>query len=131
MVYDNNFDVTGFGITTLDYICVVDHLPNYQKQTCIKDVKLFGGGCVSTALVTVNRLGGSCSLITLLGDDWIGKEVLKGLKEENIDCYGIDIEKDQISSFSFIQVSRKQGKRAISCYPGSGQNLKFGEKAKK
>jgi ribokinase len=131
MIYNNSFDVIGFGITTLDYICVVDHLSNYQKQAFIKEIKLFGGGCVSTALVALNRLGGSSSLITLLGDDWIGKEVLRGLKEENIDCYGIGIEKDQISTFSFIQVSRKKGKRAISYYPGSGQNLKFGEKAKK
>ncbi len=113
------FDAAGFGITTLDYICIVDKLANYQKNTTIKDVKFFGGGVVSTALAALNRLGGNSSLITLLGDDWVGKEVLEGLKDENIDCSGVEIKKDQITTFSFVQVSSKQGKRAISYYPGS------------
>jgi sulfofructose kinase len=124
-----SFDAAGFGITTLDYICIVEKLASYQKNTTIKDVKFFGGGVVSTALAALNRLGGNSSLIALLGDDWIGSEVLKGLKEENIDCSGVGIEKDQLSTFSFIQVSSKQGKRAISFYPGSGEKLKFNEKA--
>jgi len=127
----DNFDVVGFGITTLDYIFIVDRLANYLKISIIKDVKLFGGGCVSTALVTLNRLGGRSSLITLLGDDWVGKKVLEELKKEKVDCSGVDFEKGQLTSFSFIQVSSKNGKRAISHYPGSGGNLIFNEKAKK
>lgn len=125
-----SFDAVGFGITTLDYICTVDRLTNYQKFSTIKDVKFFGGGCVSTALVALNRLGGSSSLITLLGDDWVGKEVLKGLKEESIDCGGVVYEKDQLTTFSFIQVSSRQGKRAIAYFPGCGEKLKFNDKAK-
>ena len=125
-----SFDASGFGITTLDYICIVDRLANYQKNTTIKDVKFFGGGVVSTALAALNRLGGNSSLITLLGDDWVGKEVLKGLKEENIDCSAVEFGKGQLTTFSFIQVSSREGKRAISYYPGSGGNLKFDEKAR-
>jgi len=125
----NNFDAVGFGITTLDYICLVDRLANYNKHSEIKDVKFFGGGCVSTALVTLNRLGGNSSLITLLGDDWIGKEVFKGLREEKIDCSGVEFLKDQLTTFSFIQVNSKHGKRAISYYPGSCGKLKFDKKA--
>jgi len=123
------FDAAGFGATTLDYICIVDKLSNYKKDAIIKDVKFYGGGCVSTALVALNRLGGSSSLITLLGDDWVGKEVLKELKEEKIDCSGVEFKKDQLTTFSFIQVNSKHGKRAISHYPGSGKYLKFNEKA--
>ena len=130
MKNSESFDVAGFGITTLDYICIIDRLANYQKNSTIKDVKFFGGGCVSTALVALNRLGGSSSLITLLGDDWVGEEVSKGLEEENIDCSGIDFEKNQLTTFSFIQVSGKQGKRAIAYFPGSGEKLKFDDKAK-
>ena len=124
-----NFDATGFGITTLDYVCIVDRLASYQKNTTIRDVKFFGGGCVSTALVALNRLGGHSSIITLLGDDWIGREILKGLKEEKIVCIGIEFKKDQLSSFSFIQVNSKNGKRAISNYSGSFKHLKFGKKS--
>ena len=124
------FDAAGFGVTTLDYICTTDRLANYQRNSVIKDVKFLGGGVVSTALAALNRLGGNSSLITLLGDDWIAKEVLKGLEEEKIDCSGVGFEKGQLSTFSFIQVSDKYGKRAISYFPGSGGMLKFDEKAK-
>ena len=124
------FDAAGFGVTTLDYICTIDRLANYQRNSVIKDVKLLGGGVVSTALAALNRLGGNSSLITLLGDDWIAKEVLKGLEEEKIDCSGVGFKKGQLSTFSFVQVSDKYGKRAISYFPGSGGMLKFDEKAK-
>ena len=123
------FDAAGFGVTTLDYICIVDKLANYRKDTIIKDVRLYGGGCVSTALVALNRLGGSSSLITLLGNDWIGKEVLKGLKKEKIDCSGVEFKKDQLTTFSFVQVNNKHGKKAISNYPGVSKYLEFNEKA--
>lgn len=125
------FDAAGFGITTLDYICVVDKLANYQKHAVIQEVKFFGGGCVSTALAALNRLGGTSSLITMLGDDWVAKEVLQGLKKESIDFSGISIAENQLTTFSFVQVSNKIGKRAISFYPGSGGNLKFDAKAQK
>ena len=123
------YDAAGFGITTLDYICITDRLASYRKHAVIEEVKFFGGGCVSTALATLNRLGGTSSLITMLGDDWVAKEVLKGLKEENIDCSAVSTAFDQLTTFSFIQVNNKTGKRAISFYPGSSGNLKFDIKA--
>jgi ribokinase len=126
----SKFDVSGFGITTLDYICIVDKLANYRKHTTIEDVKFFGGGCVSTALVALNRLGGTSAFITSLGNDWAGKEVLQGLKEENIDCSAISIHEKQLTTFSFIQVSKKEGKRAIAFFPGSCRKLKFDKEAK-
>ena len=124
------FDVSGFGITTLDYICIVDKLANYRKHATIEDVKFFGGGCVSTALVAFTRLGGTSAFVTSLGDDWVGEEVLKGLKEENIDCSGICIFKKQLTTFSFIQVNKKDGKRAIAFFPGSCRKLKFDKAAR-
>ncbi len=126
----SRFDASGFGITTLDYICIVDKLANYRKHATIEDVKFSGGGCVSTALVALNRLGGTSAFVTSLGDDWIGEEVLKGLKLENIDCSGISIHKNQKTTFSFIQVNKKGGKRAIAFFPGSCRKLKFDKVAR-
>ena len=39
------YDATGFGVTTLDYICIVDKIASYKKQAIVDDLKLFGGGC--------------------------------------------------------------------------------------
>ncbi|MCL4377159.1 MAG: carbohydrate kinase family protein, partial [Actinobacteria bacterium] len=124
-----SFDVVGFGITTLDHVCLVDRIASYQKQANINNIKFFGGGCVSTALIVVQRMGAQTSLITSIGDDWIGREVLKGLKEENIDCRAVTCIKDMMSSFSFVQVNKKLGKRAIAYFPGAGGLLKFTDSA--
>ncbi|MCL4376986.1 MAG: PfkB family carbohydrate kinase, partial [Actinobacteria bacterium] len=124
------FDIVGFGITTLDYVCLVDRISTYGKQANISDVKFLGGGVASTALVTIQRLGSNTALYTVLGRDCLAKEILKGLKEEGIDCSFIDYNKDTLSTFSFIQVNKKLGKRAIAYYSGSGSLLKFNDKVK-
>lgn len=124
------FDVVGFGITTLDCICLVDRISTYRKQANISEVKFTGGGVVSTALVTIQRLGGNTALYTVLGNDSNAKEMIKGLKEEKVDCSFIDYNKNTLSTFSFIQVNKNLGKRAISYYPGSGSLLKFNDKVK-
>jgi len=125
----NNFDVVGFGSATIDYICLIDDIANYNQATIISDVKFFGGGCVPTALVALQRLGGKSAFISLLEDDWIGKEIIKGLEKESIYCGGIKLTKNVSSPFSFIQVNRKFGKRAIAYYPGSSRLIKFDQSA--
>lgn len=100
----NNFDVVGFGSAAIDYICLIDDIANYNQATIISDVKFFGGGCVPTALVALQRLGGKSAFISLLGDDWIGKEIIKGLEKENIYCGGIELNECILSPFSFMQI---------------------------
>jgi sulfofructose kinase len=131
MDINNSFDVVGFGVACLDYICVINKIANYNQSTEIIDVKNYGGGCVSTALVAFQRLGGKSAFISMLGDDSIGKEILKGLEEENINCNGVEIIKNVFSPFSFVQVSKKFGKRSIAFNFGSYKFLKFSESAKK
>ena len=127
---NNQFDCIGFGLATLDYICLVDEIANYDQSIMISDIKFLGGGVVPTALAALQRLGGKSSFISLLGDDWIGKEIIKGLKQEGIDCSGVGFTNKALSTFSFIQVNNKSGKRAIACYPGSSLLLKFEDKDK-
>jgi ribokinase len=107
----------------------VDKIASYKKQALIDDIKLFGGGCVSTAMVTVQRLGGKTAIIGCLGNDQTGKDILSELEEEGIDCQGIEIRDNVASTFSFIQVNKKLGKRAIAFFPGSSLLLKLNKKA--
>jgi sugar/nucleoside kinase (ribokinase family) len=126
-----SFDVIGFGSATLDYICIVDGIANHGQAIFISDVKIFGGGCVPTALVTLERFGVKTAFVSLLGNDWIGKEIIKGLERENINCNAIEFTEKISSPFSFIQVNRNLGTRAIAYYPGSSKFLKFDGSAKK
>ena len=127
---DTQFDVVGFGIATMDYICLVDEVANFNNAIFISDVNFFGGGVVPTALVALQRLGCKSSFVTLLGKDWIGDEIIKGLKKEKLDCSGIDFVDNIRSPFSFVQVTKKLGERAIAFYPGCSYLLKFTERAK-
>lgn len=125
------YDAAGFGVTTLDYIYQVDKLADFKTHSTISEFRYFGGGCVSTAMVTLRRLGKHAALISCLGDDWVGKEVLSELKKEGIDCSGIEIKKDVASAFSIIQVSKVTGERAIAFFPGASSFLKLNKKAQK
>lgn len=127
---NTQFDAAGFGIAALDYICLVDEVANFNNAIFISDVKFFGGGVVPTALVALQRLGGKSAFVTSLGKDWIGKEIIHGLMEEKIDCSGIDFVDNVHSPFSFVQVTKSHGERAIAFYPGSSVLLKFTERAK-
>jgi sugar/nucleoside kinase (ribokinase family) len=124
------FDVVGFGSVALDYICFVNSIANYHQSTFISDVKIFGGGCVPTALVTLQRLGGRSAFISILGDDLVGKRIVEELEKENIYCDQIELAKNAMSPFSFIQVNNRSGKRSIAYYQGPSQLLKFNKEAK-
>lgn len=125
-----DIEAVGFGDATLDFLCIVNNLANYSQTTFIKDFKVSGGGSVATALVAFQRLGGNSAFIGSMGDDWIGKEIIKGLEKENIDCAGMQLYNHISSPFSFIQVSETSGKRAIAYHPKSRKYIKLDSKAK-
>lgn len=74
-----SYELVGFGTATLDYICLVDGLANYEQNVFIEDLKICGGGVVPTALVAFQRLGGKSSFISALGNDWIGNQIIKDI----------------------------------------------------
>lgn len=130
MAKEKKFDVTGFGDATLDYLCSIASIANFNQSTFISDIKVLGGGCIPTSLVTLQRLGGRTAFICSLGDDIRGKEIVEELKKEKVNCEAIKYIKDVPSPISFVQVDKKQGDRAIAYYPGSCKLLKFDEAAK-
>jgi sugar/nucleoside kinase (ribokinase family) len=67
MAGDKKFDVVGFGDATLDFICFVDNISNFNQSTFISDVKVSIGGCVPVALATVQKLGKKLHLLVYLG----------------------------------------------------------------
>jgi sulfofructose kinase len=131
MVVKKIFDVVGFGDSTLDYICFIDNIANFSQSTFISDIKVFGGGCVPTALVTLQRLGRKTAFISSLGDDVRGREIAGELIKENIDCEVVKFIKNKPSPISFIQVDKSHGNRAIAYYQGACKLREFDERAKR
>lgn len=124
------YDAVGLGGVTLDYLCCVNHLGRNDKVSFIEEVQYSVGGCVPTALTTIQRLGGASVLISQLGDDWMGSKILKGLKGEGICCDGVEFDKENSSPFSFVQINKKTGERAITYYPGASESIVFNNKGR-
>jgi len=124
------YDVVGFGGITLDYLCYVDHLARNDKVSFIKEVNYSVGGCVPTALTTIQRLGDTTTFISRIGNDWMGNRILEKLKKEGLGCEEVKYDKKITSSFSFVQIEKNTGERAISYYPGASEAIIFDSKSR-
>ena len=71
------------------------------------------GGPVAAALITLSQLGISSSFIGSISDDYFGKEILKGLKKQNIDTSYLKIIPGFSSQFAFISLNINQGTRNV------------------
>ena len=65
--------VVGIGMSTVDYLFIVPDLPAFGKSVRATEYLRQPGGPVSTALVTLARLGISTSFVGKVGDDLDGQ----------------------------------------------------------
>lgn len=106
-------DVVGLGCACLDFLGIVPHLPDQDDQVWMSDSTQQGGGMVSTALVTLSRLGVSTAFTGKVGNDMAGRAV-----KEEFDLYGVDsdqlvVERGATTPVSMILVDESTGQRTI------------------
>jgi len=115
--------VLGLGQACVDYLGVIPSYPEEDAKIELTDLYMRCGGPASTALVTLSRLGVPTSFLGSISDDFLGSEILKNLKRENVDISCLEITKGYTSQFAFIAVSRRSGKRTIFWHRGSVPHL--------
>jgi sugar/nucleoside kinase (ribokinase family) len=87
---------------------------NYGDKIPVKNLDFcLGGNAVNTA-VGVARLGIKNAVVLTLGDDLIGKQIIEGLKKENIDLTYV-IQQPATSS-NFSTIVNYSGERTIFTY---------------
>lgn len=123
MDYKKDIDVLGIGVSTLDILNVVDHFPDKEEVQKSLQVKMEGGGPVSTAIVTLARLGAKTILLDSLGDDWIGKNIVKEFEKEKVITKYIKINNGLNSSLATVLVRAQDGARTIIYSPGNSPEL--------
>ncbi len=111
--------ILGVGIACLDFVFLADRAQS-GGQSPVRDHVVEGGGLVATALVTVARLGAHAEIVTWLGDDWAGREVLDGLSGEGLDVTRARVVAGASTPVSFIQVEPGTGERTIYHRHGVG-----------
>jgi sulfofructose kinase len=108
--------VAGIGIACLDHLIVVPE--NSREGGRISDYRLEGGGLTASALVAAARLGAPAQFWTCLGDDDVGRAIVKGLAREGIDTRGIRFVRGAHSPVSVVHVESPSGERRIYHFRG-------------
>jgi len=91
------------------------------------DLHVQCGGPASTALVTLSRLGIKTSFLGSISDDTWGIEIVKGLREEDVDASFLKITPGYTSQFAFIAITEGGGNRTIFWHRGSVPHLRAGD----
>jgi sulfofructose kinase len=111
--------ILGVGIACLDFVFVADRAQS-GGQSPVRDHVVEGGGLVATALVTAARLGARAEIVTWVGDDRAGREVLDGLRVEGVDVTRARVVAGASTPVSFIHVEPGTGERTIYHRRGVG-----------
>ena len=106
-------DVAGLGCACLDFLGIVPHLPDQDDQVWMSDSTQQGGGMVSTALVTLSRLGVSTAFTGKVGDDMAGRVVKEELDQFGVDSAHLIMEPGASTPVSMILVDESTGQRTI------------------
>ena len=116
-------DVVGLGVSTLDFLQIVDQLPGEELVQRAHQSLLQGGGPVATAMVALAKLGSRTAMIDKIGDDWRGRFILEEFIKKRVSVDWIRIAHHSTSSMASILVRRGDGLRAITYSPGTAADL--------
>lgn len=117
-----NIEIAGLGFCSVDYLCIVPHIPLDEKVGAIKRL-VQGGGAAATAIVAAARLGAKTAFIGAVGGDQKGKQIISDFIRENIDTSHIQIKADKESPVAYCWVEQKSGKRSIVWSKGTAMPL--------
>lgn len=82
-------DAFGIGVAVRDITVVLDPFPGEDTKVQARHITESGGGPIPTALVTLARLGRTCALAGMVGDDTAGCFIVDGLEREGLDTTGM------------------------------------------
>lgn len=117
------FDLIAIGDTTVDTFVQIDkakliyskasHRPQsfclpYAEKITIESIEEALGGNAANVAVGVTRFGGNVALVSEVGDDFLGEQVLNSLQERNIDT-------------TFVKKLKKKKTRASIALTYSGE----------
>jgi sulfofructose kinase len=107
-------EVVGIGLATVDYLCVVESLPEPDSKDSILEFSVQGGGPTATAVVEMQRLGLHAAFAGCVGDDSLGRFALDGLRREQVDISCVEVHEGYDSPFAFVTIERGTGRRNVA-----------------
>ncbi|WP_443660186.1 ribokinase [Clostridium algidicarnis] len=110
------------GSINMDLVIDVDHIPKIGETILSDTVTKFHGGKGANQAVAIGKLGGSVKIIGKLGKDENGKELIEGLKENNVGISNILFDSNEPSGLASIYVD-KNGDNCIIVNSNSNKKL--------
>ena len=106
--------VVGIGMSTVDYLFIVPDLPAFGKSVRATEYLRQPGGPVSTALVTLARLGISTSFVGKVGDDLDGQFIKEEFDTEGVDTSQLEVELGKLSRTTLVLIDQETGERCFT-----------------
>jgi nucleoside kinase len=98
----NNTDLLAIGHTAFDYIIQVKEFPLPNSSTAIKKMQTLYGGAAANVAVVASSLGLKSSLVSAVGNDFIGSEYQNKLKNLGIDTTNMIVVEDEKTPTAFV-----------------------------
>ena len=95
------------------------------SKIAIKELVFTTGGGATNTAVTFTRQGLKTGCVSMVGNDFNGKEIIKELKQERVKSF-VTVHKDDLTAYSVILV-HPNAERTILSYKGEGQHLNLQE----
>ncbi len=121
------YDVVGLGVSTIDLLMQVEHLPAEEEILRADGFSVQGGGPVATAIVALARLGARTAMIDAVGDDWRGRLIHDGFAREGVSTELLRLRPGCTSATAVVLVHAGTGKRTIVWSPGTAPELSVDE----
>lgn len=104
--------VLACGLTTLDVVQTVDHVPGADEKLVATDLLVSAGGPAANAAVTARLLGVPARLVTRIGASALGTVVAGDLAARGVDVVDRAAQ-DDTPPVSSVLVTRSTGQRAV------------------
>lgn len=115
-------EIAGLGFGSIDYLCIVPHIPVDEKVGAIERL-MQGGGAAATATVAASRLGAKTAFIGTVGDDPEGEQIINDLYKEKVETRYIQKKPGKSSPVAYCWVEQKSGKRSIVWNKGTSMPI--------
>ena len=107
------FDVVGFGLSSVDHLCVVRRHPRLDSKQELVAYDVQPGGQVPTALVALQRWGLRTAYLGSFGDDAGGALTRSALERDGVDLAATVVRPDTRQQVSVILIDEVSGERSV------------------
>ncbi len=105
--------VVGLGLCVVDHLYRVERLDAEEERTRYGEHVVSAGGMVATALAQAALLGCGARLLSVVGNDELGRFVRRSLREAGVDTRRLVLSKALPTTLAVVLVGRRSGARRV------------------